>query len=92
MRAISLETVDFFTSHEALHLPFEEALTRRDPNTGRWYGDLGPHAVDRRAYTPAGWRSCGICARCFNPIGMKCGPTMEPDDLFPVLDKLEPRQ
>ena len=49
----NLHEVDFFTSHEALILGYEEALTRQDSLTGELVRLLGPHALDRRADPPA---------------------------------------
>ena len=54
---------DFFTSHEALLLPYEEALTRVDSTIGRLVRLLGPHAVDRRPHAPARRRACRVPAR-----------------------------
>ena len=54
---------DFFTSHEALLLPYEEALTRVEFDLGRLVRLLGPHAVDRRPHAPARRRACRVPAR-----------------------------
>ncbi|GJL98148.1 MAG: phospho-2-dehydro-3-deoxyheptonate aldolase [Hyphobacterium sp.] len=88
--ARSLESVDFYTSHEALHLPFEEALTRRDSTGDSWLATSAHMLwIGERSRQPDG-AHVEFMRGVMNPIGMKCGPTMEPDDLFPVLDKLNP--
>ena len=71
MRAIGLDAeahpelraTDFYTSHEALLLGFEQAMTRLELDVGRLLRDLRPHAVDRRPHAPTRRRSCRICAR-----------------------------
>jgi len=63
--------ITMFTSHEALLLEYEEALTRIDTTTGDWY-DTSAHMLwigDR--HRPTGWRSCGISAWCGQPCGNK---------------------
>jgi 3-deoxy-7-phosphoheptulonate synthase len=89
--APSLEGVDFFTSHEALHLPFEEALARMDSTTGRWYA-TSAHMIwiGDRTRQPDG-AHVEFARGVENPIGIKCGPTMDPDDLVRLLDILNPR-
>lgn len=85
-----MRQVDVFTSHEALLLPYEEALTRPDEDTGQpfaasahmvWIGERtrqldGAHVEYAR----------GIA----NPLGLKCGPTLAPDELLRLLDVLNP--
>lgn len=80
----------FYTSHEALLLPFEEALTRVDSATGDWY-DCSAHMlwIGERTRDPNGAHvefARGIC----NPIGLKVGPTTEPDALLRLCDILNP--
>ncbi|MCW3838023.1 class II 3-deoxy-7-phosphoheptulonate synthase [Sphingomonas canadensis] len=85
-----LKATDFYTSHEALLLPYEQALTRQDSLTGDWY-DTSAHMLwigdrtrfDRSAHVEF-LRGIG------NPIGMKCGPSLEPDALLRLLDTLNP--
>ncbi len=48
-----LRETDFFTSHEALLLGYEQALTRVDSTSGDWYATSGPHDLDRRPHAPA---------------------------------------
>ncbi|WP_255406559.1 3-deoxy-7-phosphoheptulonate synthase [Caulobacter sp. B11] len=77
-----LRRVEFFTSHEALLLGFEEAMTRVDSTSGDWYDTSAHHAVDRRAH-PRQLDGAHIeyMRGVKNPIGLKCGPAMEADDL-----------
>ena len=89
-RAHELDTVDFFTSHEALLLEYEEALCRIDSTTGLplagsghmiWIGDRtrqldGAHVEFARGVQ--------------NPIGLKCGPSMTEDDIRSLMARLNP--
>jgi len=82
--------VNFFTSHEALLLGYEQALTRVDSTSGRWY-DTSAHMVwigDRTRQVDGA--HVEFCRGIENPIGIKCGPTLEPDDLIELLDILNP--
>jgi 3-deoxy-7-phosphoheptulonate synthase len=88
--APQIRETDFFTSHEALLLPYEQALTRVDSTSGDhyacsahflWIGDRtrqldGAHVEFMRGVK--------------NPIGMKAGPSMAPDDLLRLMDVLDP--
>ena len=86
-----LHRVEFFTSHEALLLGFEEAMTRVDSTSGEWY-DTSAHLVWIGERTR---QLDGAHIEYFrgirNPIGVKVGPTMEPDDLLRLIDVLNPR-
>jgi 3-deoxy-7-phosphoheptulonate synthase len=86
----SMRTVDLYTSHEALLLPYEEALTRQDSLTGDWYG-CSAHLLwigDRtRQHDHA---HVEYLRGVQNPIAMKCGPSLQPDDLLRLLDILNP--
>lgn len=85
-----LRETEFYTSHEALLLWYEEALTRQDSLTGKWY-DCSAHMLwigDRtRGLDEA---HVEFLRGVENPIGMKCGPTMEADDLLRLIDRLNP--
>ena len=86
----SLSKVDFYTSHEALLLEYEEALCRVDSTTDLpvagsghmlWIGDRtrqldGAHLE--------------FCRGVQNPIGLKCGPSLDPDELLQLIDILNP--
>jgi 3-deoxy-7-phosphoheptulonate synthase len=85
-----LRTTDIYTSHEALLLGFEEAMTRVDSTTGDQYCTSG-HMVwigDRtRQHDHA---HVEYCRGIKNPLGLKCGPTLKPDDLIRLIDILNP--
>ncbi|WFE76341.1 class II 3-deoxy-7-phosphoheptulonate synthase [Roseinatronobacter sp. S2] len=85
-----LAEVDFFTSHEALLLEYEEALCRIDTTSGMpvagsghliWIGD--------RTRQPDG-AHVEFCTGVQNPIGLKCGPSLSADDLKTLIAKLNP--
>ena len=87
----SLHQVEFFTSHEALLLGFEEAMTRVDSTSGEWY-DTSAHLVWIGERTrDLGGAHVEYFRGIRNPIGMKCGPTMEGDDLLRLADVLNPK-
>jgi 3-deoxy-7-phosphoheptulonate synthase len=81
---------DFFTSHEALLLQYEEALTRVDSTSGDWY-DCSAHLVwiGDRTRQPDG-AHVEFLRGVRNPIGMKVGPSMDPDELVRLLETLNP--
>jgi len=85
-----LSRVEVFTSHEALLLNLESALTRLDGASGEWF-DTSAHMVwiGERTRQPDG-AHVEFARGIRNPIGLKCGPTMEPDDLLRLLDILNP--
>ncbi|NDC98625.1 MAG: 3-deoxy-7-phosphoheptulonate synthase class II [Betaproteobacteria bacterium] len=86
-----LGQTDFFTSHEALLLPYEEALTRVDSLTGDWY-DCSTHLpwIGERTRQLDG-AHVAFCRGIGNPIGMKVGPSVAPDDLMRLIDALDPK-
>jgi 3-deoxy-7-phosphoheptulonate synthase len=88
--AHTLQSVEFYTSHEALLLEYEEALCRIDSTTGLpvagsghmlWIGD--------RTRQPDG-AHVEFCRGVQNPIGLKCGPSLSADDLRRLIDRLNP--
>ncbi len=85
-----LRTVNFYTSHEALLLPFEEAMTRVDSTTGE-YHDTSAHFVwiGDRTRQPDG-AHVEFCRGIKNPIGLKCGPSLKPDELIKLCNILNP--
>ena len=87
----AIREVDFYTSHEALLLGFESAMTRVDSTTGKWY-DTSAHMVwiGDRTRQPDG-AHVEFCRGIENPIGMKCGPSLDPDELLQLLDILNPK-
>jgi len=80
----------FFTSHEALLLPFEEALTRIDSTSGDWY-DVSAHMlwIGDRTRQPDG-AHVEFLRGVMNPLGIKCGPSLDPDELIRLIDILNP--
>jgi 3-deoxy-7-phosphoheptulonate synthase len=85
-----IRETEFYTSHEALFLSYEEALTRVDSTTGDWY-DCSAHMVwigDRTRQVDGA--HVEFMSGIQNPVGMKCGPSLEPDDLLRLIDKLNP--
>ena len=86
----SLRTVDFYTSHEALLLEYEEALTRLDSTSGKWLAGSGHMIwIGDRTRQPDG-AHVEFCRGVLNPIGLKCGPTTTADDLKVLMEKLNP--
>ena len=86
----SLRETKFYTSHEALLLGYEEALTRRDSITGEYYATSGHMLwIGDRTRQPDG-AHVEYFAGIRNPIGIKCGPSLGSDDLLKLLDKLNP--
>lgn len=88
----ALQEVDFWTSHEALVLPYEEALTRRDSLTGDWY-DCSAHMVwiGDRTRQPEGGH-VEFLAGVHNPLGCKIGPTAATEDVLRVCERLDPER
>jgi 3-deoxy-7-phosphoheptulonate synthase len=86
----ALQGVDFYTSHEALILPYEQALTRRDSLTGDWY-DCSAHMLwigDRTRQLDGA--HVEFLRGVSNPLGLKVGPTMGVDELLRLVDVLNP--
>ena len=89
-RAPSLQTVDFYTSHESLLLEYEEALTRLDSTSGKWLAGSGHMIwIGDRTRQPDG-AHVEFCRGVQNPIGLKCGPTTTAEDLKVLMAKLNP--
>jgi 3-deoxy-7-phosphoheptulonate synthase len=85
-----LNETDFFTSHEALLLQFEEALTRIDSTSGKWY-DVSAHMLwvgDRTRQIDGA--HIEFLRGIENPIGIKVGPSTKTDELIKILDALNP--
>jgi 3-deoxy-7-phosphoheptulonate synthase len=86
----ALRETDFYTSHEALLLGYEEALTRVDSTSGDWYATSG-HMIwigDRTRQEDHA--HVEFCRGIKNPIGLKCGPSMDADGLLRLIDTLSP--
>ena len=85
-----LHNVDFYTSHEALILGYEEALTRRDSLTGEWY-DCSAHMLWVGERTrDLGGAHLEFLSGVGNPVGVKIGPTVSPDEVVAICAKLDP--
>ncbi|MEO1422176.1 MAG: 3-deoxy-7-phosphoheptulonate synthase class II, partial [Pseudomonadota bacterium] len=86
----SIGRVDFYTSHEALLLEYEEALTRVDSTSGQVVAGSGHMIwIGDRTRQPDG-AHVEFCRGVINPIGLKCGPSLEPDELIRLIDALNP--
>ena len=86
-----LRTTNFYTSHEALLLGFEQAMTRNDSTTGEWYATSGHMLwIGDRTRQPD-HAHVEYCRGVRNPIGLKCGPSLEPDGLLRLIDILNPK-
>ena len=85
-----LRSVEFYTSHEALLLPYEEAMTRLDSTSGEMY-DTSAHMVwiGDRTRQPDG-AHVEFCRGIKNPIGIKCGPSLDADELKRLIEILNP--
>ena len=87
----SLRETDFYTSHEALLLGYEEALTRIDSTTGDWYATSGHMIwIGDRTRQPD-HAHVEYCRGVKNPLGLKCGPSTNPDTLIRLIDSLNPQ-
>lgn len=86
-----MSSTELYTSHEGLLLGYEQAMTRIDSTSGRWY-DTSAHMLwigDRTRQLDGA--HVDFMSGIENPIAMKCGPTMEADDLLRLCDKLNPQ-
>ncbi|GAB2175744.1 class II 3-deoxy-7-phosphoheptulonate synthase [Dongia sp. agr-C8] len=89
--APQIRETEFFTSHEALLLHYEQALTRTDSLTGKWYG-CSAHMLwigDRTRQLDSA--HVEYMRGIQNPIGLKCGPTSDPDELVRLIEILNPQ-
>lgn len=88
----ALHQVDLWTSHEALILGYEEALTRQDSLTGRWY-DCSAHLlwVGDRTRDPEG-AHVEFLSGVSNPLAVKVGPTAAPSEVVQVCERLNPQR
>lgn len=86
----SLRETDFFTSHEALLLGYEQALTRVDSTSGDWYATSGHMIwIGDRTRQPD-HAHVEYCRGIKNPLGLKCGPSLTADGLLELIDILNP--
>ncbi|MDP9127872.1 MAG: 3-deoxy-7-phosphoheptulonate synthase class II [Pseudomonadota bacterium] len=85
-----IKETDFFTSHEALLLPYEQAFTRVDSTSGDWYA-VSAHMLwigDRTRQLDGA--HVEFLRGVKNPVGLKCGPSLRTDDLIRLIDVLNP--
>jgi len=88
----NLHEVDFFTSHEALILGYEEALTRQDSLTGRWY-DCSAHMLWIGERTrQIGGAHVEFLRGVDNPLGCKIGPTATAEEVLALCEALNPER
>jgi 3-deoxy-7-phosphoheptulonate synthase len=83
-------STEFFSSHEALLLDYESALTRQDSRTGQWY-DVSAHLIwiGERTRQLDG-AHVEFASRVRNPIAVKLGPTVGADEALALIDRLDP--
>ena len=89
-QVIDLNTLEFYTSHEGLHLPYEEALTRVDSLSNKVYC-TSAHFIwigDRTRFVDSA--HVEFCRGISNPIGIKCGPSLDPEELIKIIDIINP--
>ncbi|MPZ86711.1 MAG: 3-deoxy-7-phosphoheptulonate synthase class II [Nitriliruptorales bacterium] len=88
----TFHTVDFWTSHEALLLGYEEALTRQDSLTGEWF-DCSAHMlwVGERTRDPDG-AHVRFLSGVQNPVGVKLGPSANVDEVVALAQRLNPER
>src|SRR5271167_4348250 len=98
MRAIGLDpeahpelrATDFYTSHEALLLGYEQALTRLDSTSGDYYATSGHMIWIGDRTRQLGGAHVEYCRGVKNPVGLKCGPSITTDDLLRLIEVLDP--
>jgi 3-deoxy-7-phosphoheptulonate synthase len=89
--AHTLQSVEFYTSHESLLLEYEQALCRKDSLTGDWLAGSGHMIwIGDRTRQPDG-AHVEFASGVMNPIGLKCGPSMTAEDLKLLMAKLNPK-
>ncbi|MEO1748502.1 MAG: 3-deoxy-7-phosphoheptulonate synthase class II, partial [Pseudomonadota bacterium] len=85
-----LRETDFYTSHEALLLGYEEAMTRVDSTSGDYYTTSGHMIWIGDRTRQADHAHVEFARGVKNPVGLKCGPSLEADDLLNLIDTLNP--
>jgi 3-deoxy-7-phosphoheptulonate synthase len=91
-RAPQLHAVEFYTSHEALHLHYEEALTRFSERDDGWYGGSAHMLWLGERTRQVEGAHVEYLRGVRNVVGIKLGPSAQPDDVLRLLDLLDPRQ
>jgi 3-deoxy-7-phosphoheptulonate synthase len=85
-----LRATDFYTSHEALLLGYEQAMTRLDSTSGDYYATSGHMLWIGDRTRQLGGAHVEYARGIRNPIGLKCGPSIQTDDLIRLIDALDP--
>ena len=85
-----LRETSFYTSHEALLLGYEQALTREDSTSGDWYATSGHMVWIGDRTRQADHAHVEFCKGIKNPIGLKCGPSLDPAELVRLTEILNP--
>ena len=88
--AVQLNETEFYTSHEALLLPYEEGMTRVDSTTGDWYDTSAHFLWIGHRTRQLDHAHVEFLRGVKNPIGLKCGPGLENDELLRLIDVLNP--
>ncbi len=86
-----LRTTNVYTSHEALLLGYEEALTRIDSTSGGWYATSGHFIWIGDRTRQLDHAHVEFFRGVHNPIGLKCGPSLKPEELLRLIDALNPK-
>jgi len=86
----ALHETSLYTSHEALLLNYEQAMTRQDHLTEKWYDTSGHMLWIGERTRELDGAHVEFFRGLHNPIGMKVGPTADPDDVLRVIDRLDP--
>lgn len=90
--AMNARTVEFFASHEALLLDYEQPLTRIDSRTGNPYAVSGHFVWVGERTRDLDGAHIDFVSRIHNPIGVKLGPNADPDDVLRMIDRLDPQR
>src|SRR6266540_3057734 len=85
-----LRATEFYTSHEALLLGYEQAMTRIDSTSGDWYCTSGHMLWVGDRTRQLDHAHVEFCRGIKNPLGLKCGPSSKPDDLLRLIEVLDP--
>ncbi len=86
-----LRTTSFYTGHEALLLGYEQALARIDSTSGKWYATSGHFLWIGDRTRQLDHAHVEFMRGVNNPIGLKCGPSLTPDELIRLIDLLNPQ-
>jgi 3-deoxy-7-phosphoheptulonate synthase len=85
-----IRETEFFTSHEALLLPYEQALTRVDSTTGDWYACSAHFLWVGERTRQLDGAHVEFLRGVKNPVGLKVGPSMTADELLRLIERLNP--